>query len=71
MKIQDLFFALIFLLTLWRQNSGLAIKLGIGSLILALPLFTWHVFFTAERLTWYGAAFFAYAVVLSIMRVKE
>lgn len=71
MKIQDLLFTLVFLLILWRQSPGLAAKLGIGSLILALPLFAGHVFFTAERLTWYAAAFLAYAVISGIIRANK
>lgn len=71
MKIQDLAFLAVFLLVLWRRNSMLAAGLGIFCLVLAIPLFNFWIFFTAERLTWYAAAFFAYAVILSIMRIKK
>lgn len=71
MKIQNLIFAVIFILVFWRRNSAVAARLGIICLILATLLFNLQVFFTAERLTWYAAAFFAYATILGIIRVNK
>lgn len=71
MKIQDLIFFLIFLLIVWRRSSRWATLIGLGCLILAIPLFKLWLFFSAERLTWSAAAFFAYATVLGIMRAKK
>ncbi len=67
MKIQDLFFILIFLFVFWRRSPRLATIIGLLCLLLAIPLFKFWIFFTAERLTWYAAAFFAYAIVLLII----
>lgn len=64
MKLQDILFGILFLLVLWRRKSRLAVFWGLGCLLLAMPLFQFWVFFTAKRLTWYAAAFFAYAVIL-------
>lgn len=58
MKIQDLAFFVILLLLIWLKNFKLTALFGLFSLSLALPLFTFWIFFTAERLTWFAASFF-------------
>jgi len=40
------------------------VSIGLCCLALAIPLFKFWIFFTAERLTWYAAAFFTYSIVL-------
>jgi len=71
MKVQDLGFFLLFLLVLWRRNSRVSIIIGLMSLFLAMPLFKFWIFFTAERLTWYAAAFFALAILLSMSSLTK
>ena len=62
-------FVLFFLFVLWRRNEHLSIIIGLFCLFLAIPLFQFWIFFTAERLTWYAASFFAYSIAL--LTVKE
>ena len=57
MKIQDFGFLLVFAVLLILRRPKLLLIAGLVSWILAIPLFATWVFFTAERLTWYGAAF--------------
>ncbi|PIU02221.1 hypothetical protein COT66_01125 [Candidatus Shapirobacteria bacterium CG09_land_8_20_14_0_10_49_15] len=65
-KIQDLGFGIVFALTLWRHHPRLAVWLGLGALVLAIPLFAFKVgLFTAARLTWYAAAFFLLAIIFN------
>jgi hypothetical protein len=71
MKIQDLGFFLLFCLVLWRRNSRVSIIIGLMCLILAIPLFKFWIFFTAERLTWYAAAFFAFAILIQISSLAK
>ena len=71
MKIQDLLFGFVFLLIAWRKEAKLATVIGLACLILAIPLFKFWIFFTAERLTWYAAAFFAYAGLLLMIKKNE
>jgi len=72
MKIQDIVFVLLFLFVFWRRNERLSIIIGLICLLLAIPLFKFWIFFTAERLTWYAAAFFAYGIVIQLIQlVKE
>ena len=62
-------FVLFFLFVLWRRNERLSIIIGLFCLFLAIPLFQFWIFFTAELLTWYAASFFAYSIAL--LTVKE
>lgn len=63
MKIQDVGF-LVALVFLWRQRKPQwAVLAGLLSLLLAMPLFKFWIFFTAERLVGYAAAFFALAII--------
>jgi len=67
MKIQDVFFIFLFLFIIWRKTPLLAVFMGILFLIGSIFLFSFSVFFTAERLTWYAAAFILYAVVFNLL----
>lgn len=57
MKIQDGVFFLIFAVLFFIKKPRLLLIAGLASWILAIPLFANWIFFTAERLTWYGAGF--------------
>lgn len=68
MKIQDLiFFAALVILIALRRPKFLLIA-GLASWTLAIPLFAKWVFFTAERLTWYGAGFVLVFILISLVR---
>jgi len=71
MKIQDLVFIMVFLFVLWRRSERLSIVIGLFCLLLAIPLFKFWIFFTAERLTWYAAAFFAFAILLLLIKLAK
>ena len=66
MKIQDIGFLIILTGVLFLRNAKIAVLIGLAYLVLAIPLFAKWVFFTAERLTWYAAAFFLAAVIIHI-----
>lgn len=57
MKPQDIGFFLALAALLLARKPRLFLIAGVISWILAIPLFATWTFFTAERLTWYGAAF--------------
>jgi len=67
-KTQDLIFGVIFLLVVLARRQRLAMVVGLLFLGLSIPLFRFWIFFTAERLTWYAAAFFAYSVVTQLFK---
>jgi hypothetical protein len=71
MKPQDVVFLLTFLLICYTRSPKIAAGLGLFCLMLSIPLFSLWVFFTAERLTWYAAAFFFLSFVLSIFCKKQ
>lgn len=68
MKIQDLSFLVILGLILLGRKPKLLVWFGLGSLILAIPLFAKWIFFTAERLTWYAAGFFFLFILISLLK---
>ncbi len=68
MKLQDVLFLVTLAVLLWVRKPRLMAWAGIGSLVLAIPLFALRIFFTAERLTWYAAAFFGFFILISYFR---
>lgn len=71
MKIQDVIFIVLILILLSRRNPKEFVIAGILNLAFAIPLFFNWVFFTAQRFTYYAAAFFLIAVILNILRMKN
>lgn len=63
MKIQDIAFFVILAILIIKRNPKLAALSGLICLFISIPLFSFWVFFTAERLVWYGAAFFLFAII--------
>ena len=68
MKIQDIAFFVVLALLIFKRNPQLAVICGIVCLILSIPLFSLWIFFTAERLTWYAAAFFLLAIIFYLFK---
>ena len=71
MKPQDIVFFLTFGVLLASRKPRLLVFAGLGSLVLAIPLFATWTFFTAERLTWYAAAFFMAFIIISTLRPHQ
>lgn len=71
MKIQDIIFIIIFLILALKRNPILATYAGIISLILSIPLFYFWIFFTAQRLTYYAAAFFLLSIIFNLFALKK
>lgn len=71
MKFQDILFLFAILFAAWRGKSRISVLAGIACILIAMSLFKLWVFFTAERLTWYAAAFFLLAIVQFFWRIKD
>lgn len=71
MKIQDVVFLVVLLFLVLKHNPKWAAIAGLISLVLSIPLFSFWIFFTAERLTWYAAAFFLLAIILYIAQSQK
>jgi hypothetical protein len=65
MKSQDVAFILALIVLFIARKPKFFVYAGLVSLLLAMPLFAGWVFFTAERATWYAAAFFLIALIFS------
>ena len=70
MKPQDIAFIIIFMIFILLRKPKLLVVGGLACLFISIPLFAKWIFFTAERLTWYAAAFFLVAIVLSLIEKK-
>ena len=68
MKLKDVGFILVFVILLVFRRPVLFVWAGLGFLTLAIPLFATWTFFTAERLTWYAAAFFLAFIAISLVK---
>lgn len=71
MKIQDIGFLVMLVVLLLIRRDKLFFIAGLMCFILAIPLFSQWVFFTAERLTWYGAGFMIIGIIRAIGNTKE
>lgn len=67
MKIQDAGFILVLALLLLFRKKTWFVYAGLVSLAFSIPLFAKWIFFTGERLTWYAAAFFFIAIIISLI----
>lgn len=70
MKPQDIvFFAvLIVLLVIPKlRKPNIFVVLGLACLVVAMPLFAFWIFFTAQHLVWYSLGFFLIAIILFII----
>ena len=67
MKPQDIGFIVVLTVLLFLRRPTYFVWVGLGCLVLAIPLFATWTFFTAERLTWYAAAFFLTFILISLL----
>lgn len=71
MKIQDIVFIAVFIFLAFRKDPRLSVYIGLISLLLSIPLFSFWIFFTAERLVWYAGAFFLVAIIFYFWRIER
>lgn len=71
MKPQDVGFFIMLAVLLLVRRPVFLVWAGLGCLVLAIPLFATWTFFTAERLTWYAAAFFTTFILISLLHTRR
>ena len=71
MKPQDIVFFIVLIFLIGRRDPKMSIVSGLSALVLAIPLFATWTFFTAERLTWYAAAFFFLPLLFSLWKPSK
>jgi len=54
MKIQDILFLVILVILFFKHKENSFVAFGLLCFFLAMPFFYFWVFFTAERLVYYG-----------------
>jgi hypothetical protein len=70
MKIQHIAFFALLLFFIWKRNPRWTASAGLILLIISIPLFAKHIFFTAEAFTWYAAGLFLVAVFQNMSSSK-
>ena len=71
MKIQDLLFLAILIILVFKKNPKFFVTAGLMCLLFSMPLFSFWVFFTAERLVWYAFVFLLLAVLFIFTNIKN
>jgi len=71
MKPQDLIFFIVVLILLYKRKPDWFVAAGLACIILSIPLFSFWIFFTAQRLVYYAAAFFLISVVLFLIQARN
>lgn len=71
MKPQDLVFIVILVFLLYKRRHELLVIAGIVCLLLSIPLFSFWIFFTAQRLVVYAFVFFLIAVIMLILKLRK
>lgn len=66
MKPQDIVFFIVLAVLIFLRKSNYIVVAGLLSLLIAIPLFAKHIFFTAQHLTYYSVSFFLVAIVLKL-----
>lgn len=64
MKPQDVGFIIVLAILLVVRKPTWFVYAGLLCFALSIPLFARWVFFTGERLVWYGAAFVFVSIIL-------
>ncbi len=64
MKPQDLLFIIALAVLMYKRNPMWLVVGGVVFVLLSIPLFQLQIFFTAQRLVMYAAAFLLAAVIL-------
>jgi len=70
-KFQDVGFFIVLAILFIVRKPIWFVYAGLLCFALAIPLFAKWIFFTGERLVWYGAAFIFVSIIGSIIKSKE
>jgi hypothetical protein len=71
MKPQDIIWIVVLVLLVILRKEKLALSVGMLCLVVAIPLFAKHIFFTAERLVMYASSFILLSTILMIRDIKK
>lgn len=71
MKPQDILFFIVLVALLFVRKPKAFVVAGLACIVLAIPFFSFWVFFTAERLIWYAAGFLLVAIAFLLFQNKR
>jgi len=71
MKIQDLSFFIVLIAIILFKKKKLFVIGGLFCFLLATPLFYLKIFFTAQRLIWYGTGMIFLFVLTELFLMKN
>lgn len=71
MKPQDIGLLILLCVLILLRRTKVCIVAGLICFLLAIPLFAQWIFFTAERLVWYGALFVFLGIIGEVIQRKE
>jgi len=60
---------IIFLVLLFKHKENSFVSFGLLCLLLAMPFFYFWIFFTAERLVWYGVLLILTEVIFKFSKL--
>ena len=63
MKIQDILFLVLLVILLFKHKENSFMMFGLLCFLLAIPFFYFWIFFTAERLVYYGVLLFFVEII--------
>lgn len=69
MKIQDILFLIVLIGLLFKHKESFFLTVGILCFLISIPLFYLQVFFTAERLVWYGLLFILIEIIFKAFNI--
>jgi hypothetical protein len=71
MKIQDILFLIFFVILLFKHKENSFVSFGLGCLLLAMPFFYLYIFFTAERLIYYGVLLILVEIIFKLAEIAR
>jgi len=68
MKIQDILFLVLLVILLFKHKENSFVAFGLLCFLLAMPFFYLYIFFTAERLVYYGVALVLVEILFKLLQ---
>ena len=71
MKPQDVVFIIFLAVLVLARRHNWFVYTGLILLFLSIPLFSFWIFFTAQRFVWYAAAFIFLDIIYKLYQIRK
>lgn len=71
MKPQDIIFLFVLAILIYKRKPEWFVWVGLACLVLAIPLFSFWIFYTAQRLIYYSFFLLLIAIIVYIFKKKN